>query len=104
MIGPEAEVDIRQLDQAVDGEAAAGEQRQRQRELADDERPAQPMTAAAAGGTARLLQHVVDVRPRGLPRRRAAEEHAGEHRHEQREERTGMFSAGRLRTAVCSAA
>ena len=41
VIGAKAQVDIRQLDQAVDREPAAGEQRQRERELAGNERVAE---------------------------------------------------------------
>ena len=73
MVGAEAEVDSRQLDQAVDRQAAAGEQRQRQRELDGHERPAGAMAARSGGGTPAVLQHIADVRARGLPCRSAAE-------------------------------
>ena len=78
MIGTEAEIDLRQLDQTVDGQPAAREERQRQRELRDDESATKQVTTAADGSPA-LLQGFIGVRSDRLPRRSAAEEHAAHH-------------------------
>ena len=55
VVGPETEVDVGQLDQAVDRKSAAGEQRQRQREFAGNERTAQRGGGCARPTNARLL-------------------------------------------------
>ena len=65
---------VSELDEAGDREAGAGEQRQRERELGDDEHAPHPLAAAADRGAARFLQHVVQVEPLDLPRRRGAEQ------------------------------
>jgi hypothetical protein len=83
---PEPEIDHRQLDDARDGEACTGEERQRQRELRHDEPAPHPLTAATAGGTTGFLEDVVEVRSCDLPRRRTAEQHAGDHRHGERKD------------------
>ena len=72
--GPESKVDVRQLHQAVNRQAAAGQEAQGERKLDDDQRATQPVTPAAHGAPG-FLQHLVHVRPRRLPRRRASEQH-----------------------------
>ena len=47
MIGVQPEIDAGEVPEAVNGQARAGEQRKRQRELADDQYLAQAMTAGA---------------------------------------------------------
>ncbi len=68
----------------MDRQAAARQQRQRERELDDDERLPQAVTSAGEGAAA-LLQRVVGLRASRLPGGRASEEDARERAGRERE-------------------
>ena len=70
-------IDSAQVEQAPREEAGAGEEQHRQRDLADDKRPANPRLAAAADDAAGfVLEGRDDGRPRGRQRGTDAEEQA----------------------------
>ena len=69
-----AEIDLREIPEAVNGQASAGEQRKRERELADHKHAAQTLTARARAGTAAFLQSLSRIDACGIPCRRAAKQ------------------------------
>jgi hypothetical protein len=72
-VGTETDVDILQFGQALEKDAGAGEQNQRQGELRHDQRAAEAMPAAASfSGAAALLQILLGIDERDLPGRRGA--------------------------------
>ena len=83
--GAEPEIDVREPEKAVDGQAGAGQQGQGECELAGHERAAQ-VIAPAAQGPASVLQRLDRVRPDGLPGGRAAEQNPAERGCGKREE------------------
>jgi hypothetical protein len=86
MVGVEARVHALQPGEALHQEPGSREQRQRQRHLGDDQHPSQALPTPVAGaGAAAFLEHAVEVRARGVKRRREAEEESGEHRNHERE-------------------
>ena len=93
VIGAKAQIDVGQADDAADGEAGAGEERERERELRHDEGAPRPVPARADRRSSRFLQDVVQVPARDLPRGRAAEHQARQHRHAEREEQHAHVQA-----------
>ena len=76
--GFEPEVERVQLQEAARHQPRAGEQRERQRQLADDERRGQPARSRAAGlAAASLLHQIVEIGLRDLQRWREPEDDAG---------------------------
>ena len=63
MIGAESKVAVGEREQAADRDAAATEQREREREFRDHERPAQAMAAAGERASC-LFECVVGIRAR----------------------------------------
>jgi hypothetical protein len=90
----EARVHARELDEAANEEAGAGQQHDRQRHLRDDERSAQTLRAASGGAAvAALAQRIRDPAACRLQRRQNAEGEAGQERRGQREERDRAVEA-----------
>src|SRR5262249_38328662 len=74
----DAEVELVQRQEAADHEPGAGEERQCQRQLGDDERAGPAARADAAGTRATaFLEHLVHVGLRHVKRRRQTEDDAG---------------------------
>src|SRR5580658_3288093 len=86
VIGAEAEVHVRDVPQTVNGEAAAGQEAERQRKFDNHERTAKAVPAAADTGTAAFFQYFIQVHARGLPGGYGTEKHAREQRGGDREE------------------
>ena len=76
MVGTKTEFHVLDVPQAVNRHSAACEQAERERELGNHERTAQPVPAAARRGAAAFLEHVVQIQVRRLPGRSATEKHA----------------------------
>ena len=77
MIGAEAEVDTKEIQEAVDGEAGAGQQSEGKGELADDKSLSQAMAACAYAGAIAFLERFAGIDAGGVPGGRAAEEKTG---------------------------
>lgn len=69
VIDLDAEIDPDDVDETMDGEASAGEQRESECEFADDEDAAQAMASGAHTSTSTCLQRFVGVDARGKPSR-----------------------------------
>ena len=84
------EIQAIQREEVAHHEARAGQQRERERELADDER-AGPAADAHAGRprAAAFLQNLVDVGLRDVQRRREPEDDAGAETDAERKANTG---------------
>ncbi len=93
VIRPEARRLIHQEHEAAKQQAAAREQQQRQRHLGRDDRPAQPVPArpgqAPARRPAAVAEPVDEARGRCPPRRRQAEDDAGQHGERRSERQDG---------------
>ena len=78
VIGVIPRIQPQQANHAAHHQSRARQQHQRQRDLAHDQRPADPpaVPIACAGGSAQL-EHFTQVGPPTWPRRREAEEQAG---------------------------
>ena len=87
VICPDAEVHPGEVPEAVNRQARAGQQRQRQPELPDDQNTAQPMLSHARSGAAALLERFAGIDTRGIPCRRAACQQPGQRGCAQREEK-----------------
>jgi hypothetical protein len=73
----EAGIDRAQAREALKQQPGGGQQHQRQGNLGNDEQRLHPPRPPRRGLAARArLEHLVDVGPRGAPRRQGAEEHA----------------------------
>ena len=86
MIGLHSQVDTRQVQEAVNREPRARQQRQRQRELADHQRLPQPLAPDTGSRSSALLQRLRRIHPRRMPRRHAAKEQSGQRRRAQRKQ------------------
>ena len=92
----EAGVAVPEGQQALDHHAGAHQQHQRQRDFADDQQAARADTDRAVAAPA-FLERVVEVGPACAHRRQRAGEHAGEHRHRQREQQHSRIDRDFLR-------
>src|SRR6266576_2618244 len=76
---PESEIHAGQLPETVNHEACASKEREGQCKLDDDQSLAQTLSAGGTGrGAPGFFQGVAQIELRGLPRRRAAEQHSTE--------------------------
>ena len=75
VVGAHSEIEMRHVDEAVDGQPRAGQQCQRQREFDHHQRAPHEMFAEADGSPG-LFEHGVQVQPRRLERRSAARQNA----------------------------
>ena len=83
MRGVDADVGSIQDQKTAHHEAGAGEQDKRERQLGNDERAGpSPRAGSRRSGAAAFFQHVVQVRPRDVQRRRKTERDAGGHARE----------------------
>ncbi len=78
MVGAEAEVHTKEIEEAVYGEAGAGQQCEGEGELADDEGLAQAMAACSYAGAIAFFERFARIDAGGVPGGRAAEEKTGE--------------------------
>ena len=105
VIGLHAEIDARQVPEAVHGQACASQQRQGQRELAHHQQLAQPMADPAWCPTPAFLQRFSGIEARSVPRRSAAKQQPGERGGGQRKQQDGKVERRvRPRWAACRAA
>ena len=89
MVGADAEVDAKEIEEAVDGEAGAGQQGEGEGELADDEGLAQAMAACSYAGAVAFFQRFAGIDAGGVPGGRAAEEKTGQSGGGESEEQDG---------------
>ena len=91
LVGADAEIDLGEIPEAVNGEAGAGEQRERQSEFSDDKQPAHALTARTGAGTSALFQSFGRIDARGIPCGSAAKKQTGERGRSQREQQDGKI-------------
>ena len=69
VIGLEAEIDVGEIPEAVDGEAGTGKEREGEGEFANDENAAEEMLASTRAGAAALFESLSGINARGKPGR-----------------------------------
>ena len=78
MVGADAEVDAQEIEEAVDGQAGAGQQGEGEGELADDKSLAQAVAACSYAGAVAFFERFAGIDAGGVPGGGAAEEKTGE--------------------------
>ena len=93
MVGLEAEIDVSEVPEAVDGEAGSGKEGERQREFADDKNSAQEMLGGAGAGAATLFESLRGIDPGCVPGGSGAGEKASEGGRGKSEQQDGNVEA-----------
>ena len=89
-------IDLLQPREAADQEPGADEERERERDLRDDETLANPLAAMLADGPRAVLQRMLQIGARPLERRRKAEDEPGRDRNRERVEEHCAVDANRF--------
>ena len=78
VIGLNAEINVSEVPETVDGETRTCEQRQSEREFADNQQATQLVAFRAGGGASAVFQRLLRIDARSIAGGRAAEEQPGE--------------------------
>ena len=93
VIGLDAEIDMGEIPEAVNGEAGAGKQRQRKRELADDQNTPEEMLTRAGAGASAFFESLGGIDARCIPGGSGTGQKAGHRGGGEGEEQDGYVEA-----------